>query len=111
MLVADFASSKKAEKIVILDMRKVANFCDFFIVCSGSSDRRVKAIADGIIDGLEAKSVHIHHAEGREQAKWIVIDLGDILIHIFEEKVRDFYNLEHLWQDAKKIAYQNKSAD
>ncbi len=92
-------------------MRKVANFCDFFIVCSGSSDRRVKAIADGIIEGLEAKSMHIHHAEGREQAKWIVIDLGDILVHIFEEKVRDFYNLEHLWQDAKRLAYKNKSAD
>jgi ribosome-associated protein len=90
-------------------MRKVANFCDFFVICSGSSQRRVKAIAQSVIEGLEKSHIKIHHTEGQQQANWIVIDLGDILVHIFDTDTRSFYNLEHLWQDAVKIEYNKKS--
>ena len=111
LLIADFAYEKKAENITILDMRKVTNFCDFFVICSGSSDTRVNAIAQGVIEGLEQKSKRVYHTEGNGQANWVVIDLGDILVHVFDNDTRDFYNLEHLWQDAARVAYNKKSED
>ena len=109
LLIADFASERKGENIIILDMRKVTNFCDFFVICSGSSDRRVKGIAEGIIDSLEKRYIKVYHAEGQQQASWIVIDLGDILVHIFDNDTRDFYGLEHLWQDATRVEYNKRS--
>ncbi|MFH1655298.1 MAG: ribosome silencing factor [Candidatus Omnitrophota bacterium] len=111
LLVADFAAEKKGENIVILDMRKVTNFCDFFVICSAPSDRRLRAIAEGIIDSLEERSIKIPRRINREESNWIALDLGDIIVHIFDNEIRDFYNLEHLWQDAARIAYTNKSED
>jgi ribosome-associated protein len=90
-------------------MRKLANFCDFFVICSAPSDRRLRAIAEGIIDSLEEKGVKIKHNIGREDSSWIALDLGDIFVHIFDSQIRDFYNLEHLWQDAPRIEYNKQS--
>ena len=84
-------------------MRKVANFCDYFVICSGTSDRQVRAIANGVEEGLHEQGISIPKKQGSKEAQWIILDLGDIIVHVFQEQAREFYSLEHLWQDAKKI--------
>ncbi len=101
--IAGFALDKKATEVTILDMRKVANFCDYFVICTGNSDRHVKAIADGIEAELESEGVNVPKMQGARDARWIVIDLGHIIVHVFEKQTRGFYGLEYLWQDAKKV--------
>lgn len=87
---------------MILDMRKIVNFCDFFVVCSGNTDRHVRAIADGIVEGVEKLGVKVNLKEGSREGTWIVIDLGDIIAHVFTNDLREFYNLEYLWREAKQ---------
>lgn len=108
-LIAELADDKKAENIVLLDMRKVVNFCDYFVILSGDSNRQVHAIAQGIEEGLHLNGIKVRYKEGINAATWIVIDLGDVVVHIFETKTRDFYGLEHLWQDASVVKWKQKS--
>ncbi|MDD3374616.1 MAG: ribosome silencing factor [Candidatus Omnitrophica bacterium] len=105
-LIAELALSKKAEDLVVLDIRKVANFCDYFIICSGNSDRQVKAIADGMREGLSEQGTFVARPQGYRDAKWIIIDIGDVVVHVFEKQAREFYGLEYLWQGGKKIDWQ-----
>ncbi len=98
--VARWAADKKAEDIRILDMRPVANFCDCFVICSGTSSRHVAAIADGIEEGVVKQGLGSARREGTAEAGWILIDMGDIVVHVFEKGVREFYGLELLWQEA-----------
>ena len=88
-------------------MRKVANFCDYFVICSGTSERQVKAIADGIEDGLDGLNSPVRFKQGGSDARWVLLDLGNVVAHIFERETREFYGLEYLWQDAKKLAWPN----
>jgi ribosome-associated protein len=97
------ASDKKAEDIVVLNMRKVVNFCDCFVICSGNSDRHVKTIAESIEEALSRKGLKPLHIEGKQEAAWVLLDFGNIVAHVFQKDTREFYNLEHLWQDAPKI--------
>jgi len=105
--IVELALSKKAEDLVVLDIRKVANFCDYFIICSGNSDRQVKAIADGIREGLGEQGSFVARAQGYRDGKWAILDIGDVVVHVFEKESREFYGLEHLWQGGKKIDWQN----
>ena len=105
-LIAELALDKKAEHLVVLDVRKLANFCDYFVICSGNSDRQVKAIADNIRDGLEKDGTDIPRPQGLRDAKWVIVDSGDIVIHVFEKDTREFYGLEYLWQAGKKISWE-----
>lgn len=89
-----------------MDIRKVANFCDYFIICSGTSDRQVIAISDGIKEGLKEHDIKVSHEEKDQNREWILLDLSDIIVHVFQKDARDFYGLEHLWQDAKKVDWQ-----
>ena len=101
--IAGFASDKKAEDILILDMRQIVNFCDYFIICSGNTDRHVRAIADGVDEGLQKLGTKIKLQQGLKQSFWVVLDLGDVVIHVFQKQMREFYRLEYLWRDAKRI--------
>jgi ribosome-associated protein len=103
--IAELAADKKAEDILILNMRKVANFCDFFIVCTGTSDRHVKAIADGIDDGLYLQGIKTRRASGRKDSRWVILDLGNVVAHIFDRDAREFYGLDYLWQEAKAVPW------
>ncbi len=118
--VAALAEDKKALEITILEMKGLVNFCDYFVIASGTSDRQVKAIAEGIDDGLAAlglklnltKNIKVappvpnpHEGEGA----WVLLDLGDVVVHVFEPQSREFYGLEHLWQDAPKLDYKPKA--
>lgn len=114
--IVNFAEDKKAQDIKILDMKDVANFCDFFIICSGSSDRQVKAIADGIELGLDELGIKVRYKQGLKSlpslqgnsgeslGSWVLLDMGDVVVHIFEPAAREFYSLEYLWRDAPEIA-------
>ena len=102
-LVAELASDKKAQDIVVLDMRKLVNFCDYFVICSGNTARQVRAIADHIDDKLGEFGMPLRFKQGLKNSDWVIFDAGDVVTHIFQKDIREFYGLEHLWQDAKKI--------
>lgn len=84
-------------------MRKVTNFCDYFIICSGNSQRQVTTIAETIEEGFQEKKIRPINPEGAKDQVWSLLDYGDVVIHIFFKDVRDYYNLERLWIDAKRI--------
>ena len=87
-------------------MRKVANFCDYFVVCNGTSDRQVRAIADGIDQGLKDTGVKIRYKQGLQSGVWALLDLGDVVVHIFEKEAREFYGLEYLWKNAVRVHWK-----
>jgi len=101
--IAELAHDKKALEIVVLDLRKVSNFCDYFVIASGNSTTHIRAIADGINRGLKDAGKRAHHLEGYRESRWVVLDYESIIVHIFDEETRFFYDLEHLWSDAKKV--------
>ena len=93
---------KKAKEPVSLDFNKSgSSLCDYFIICHGTSSTQVTALADGVMRDVKKKTgLNPYHREGFENAEWILIDYGDIIVHIFQESKRNFYNLEQLWADA-----------
>lgn len=110
-----FADRMKAQDIVILDMRRLVNFCDYFVIATGTSAIQVKAIAEGIEEKLSQKGITTHFNRGlkaphdlpsqQQNGTWLLLDIGEVVVHIFEPRTREFYGLEHLWQDAVKIEY------
>lgn len=98
------AGEKKAVKINVLDLREIASFTEFFIITSGTNQRQVQAIADEIEEQLKKQlSTKPIRIEGYNTAEWILMDYGDFIVHIFEQKAREFYDLERLWRDARKV--------
>lgn len=98
------AADKKAEKMVGLDLRPVASFTEFFVLCSGTNQRQVQAIADEISEQLKKQMKRKPiRMEGYSGAEWVLLDYGDFVFHVFEKEARDFYDLERLWRDATKI--------
>jgi len=102
-LAIQAASDKKAENIVALDLRGVASFTDYFLICSGTSTRQVQAIAEAILETLEEHGTRPLHVEGETVAQWILIDYGDLIVHVFEQSAREYYDLERLWRDAERL--------
>jgi len=97
------ALGRKAYGIVILDVRELTSVADVFIICSGRSNRQVTAIADFIVTDLKKQDKHPLHVEGKKEGHWVLIDYGHVVIHVFYEPVRNFYDLEGLWSDAPRI--------
>jgi ribosome-associated protein len=97
------ALDKKAGDVVVLDLRGTPAFTDFFILCSGQSQRQVKAIADGVEDALRTAKVRPSHVEGYERAEWVLMDYFTFIVHVFTPQTRTFYSLERLWGDAERI--------
>lgn len=102
------ASDKKATNIVILDLREIASFTDYFIICNGRASRQVQAIADEIQEQLRKESYKTSNIEGYQKAEWILMDYGDFVVHIFGQEAREFYNLERLWRDAKRTEIKDE---
>lgn len=94
------ADDKRAEDIVALNMKGISLIADYFIICHGNSDKQVQAIAREIKEKAEENQFEVKRIEGFDEAKWILIDLGDVVIHIFHRDERTYYNLERLWGDA-----------
>lgn len=102
-ICAEAAEDKMAENLVILDVGEVADFTQYFIIASGTSDRQVQAIADNIQDKMKENKILPAGIEGYSEGKWILMDYDDVVIHIFYEPMRVLYDLERLWHDAKKV--------
>ena len=99
------ASDKKALDPVVLDLREVASFTDFFVIVSATNVRQVQAIADAIQEQLRKESgARPARVEGYRSAEWVLLDYGDFIFHVFEEKSRRFYDLERLWRDAARVS-------
>lgn len=103
LIISNSALEKKAENVVILDMQKVSTFCDYFVITSASSFKKTRAIADHIEESLSKKRLRPHHIEGREDGRWILLDYGSVVVHIFYDETRGFYDLERLWGDAQRM--------
>ena len=101
--MASTAEEHRANRVVILDMRKLTAFCDYFIICSGNSTIHMRTVADAIQEKSKENDIEPLHAEGYNDAKWILLDYNDVVVHIFGEEEREFYNLEGLWGDAKPL--------
>ncbi|MCA1063476.1 ribosome silencing factor [Rossellomorea sp. AcN35-11] len=97
------ADDKRAEDIVVLDMKGVSLIADYFLICHGNSDKQVQAIARELKDKAEEQGYTVKRLEGFDQARWILVDLGDVVAHIFHKEERGYYNLERLWGDASFV--------
>jgi len=102
---AKIADEKKARDIVILDVDKVSSITDYFVICSAVNERQLHAIADEIDKQMKKISVMKFGMEGYREAKWVLIDYGDFIVHIFEKEIRGYYDLELLWGDAPKVTW------
>ena len=100
--IANLALTKKAFDVVIMDVREVSSVTDFFVIASGATDIQVKAIGRAIDDGLRARGVKPLHSEGEGSCTWLLLDYVDVVVHVMQPRVRDYYNLEGLWADAPR---------
>lgn len=97
------ADAKKGKEVRILDIRSISSVADYFVICAGSSTTHVRAIADYVEEQLANRGLSLHHTEGYQNGRWILLDFGDVVIHVMHEDERQFYNLERLWGDAREV--------
>src|ERR1044071_93643 len=97
------AAEKKAISVTVLNLGGVATFTDFFIISTGTNKRQMQAISDEVVDQLKQRGSPAARVEGYQAAEWILIDYGDFIVHVFDEKSRRFYDLERLWREAKRL--------
>jgi ribosome-associated protein len=97
------ADERKAIDLRVLDLRSVCDFTDYFVIASGASQRQVQAIATAIEESLGDRGVTPHHVEGAQQGRWVLLDYGDFVAHVFDQERRDYYRLEGIWSDAPDV--------
>lgn len=97
------ASEKKALEPVVLDLREIASFTDYFVIVSGANERQVQAISDEVSESLKKSGHAAARIEGYKTAEWVLLDYGDFVVHVFEHKARQFYDLERLWRESKRV--------
>jgi len=102
-LAAGAALDKKALDPVVLDLRNLSSVADFFVILTGTSDRHAQAIAQNVIDAFEGIGVRLLGEEGEREGKWILLDYGEVVVHVFLESVREYYDIERLWIDAPNL--------
>jgi ribosome-associated protein len=102
--IADQITDKKGEDIVLLDLRKLTVIADYFVICSGSSERQLKTLVDTVTEMVKKEhQILPHHVEGKTESGWVLIDFGDIIVHVFAPATREYYDLEGFWQEAPVI--------
>ena len=97
------AWEKKALEMTVLDLREIASFTDYFVIATGTNRRQVQAISDEVVDQLKHSGTRAARVEGYQTAEWILVDYGDFVVHVFDEKARRFYDLERLWREASRV--------
>lgn len=97
------ADDRKAADLRVLRLAEVTDFTDYFLICSGTSERQVQAIADGVEQRLRSEEIRPHHIEGYNHGSWVLLDYGDFVVHVFCEEMRRYYGLERLWADAPDV--------
>ncbi|MFC4076789.1 ribosome silencing factor [Salinithrix halophila] len=105
-LAAAAAEEKKAQRVAILDIRGLSVIADYFVVCHGNSQTQVQAIVEAIKEKMGKAKVTLRGVEGLREARWVLVDLGDVVVHVFHKDERDFYDLERLWGDAAQVTAQ-----
>lgn len=103
LMALNAAGEKKAINSVVLDLREIASFTDYFVIASGTNERQVQAISDEVVETLKKAGSPVTRVEGYKTAEWILLDYGDFVVHIFDEKARKFYDLERLWRESKRV--------
>ncbi len=107
MKLAQLATEKKATNLTILNMEELVSYCDYFVLCDGGSRRQVRAIAQSILEEMKSSREQIALSiEGVDAARWVLLDYGDVIVHIFDESLREFYDLDGLWIDASKVEFE-----
>ncbi len=99
----DAASDKQASNVTLLDVRGICGFADYFIICAGENQRQMRAIYDEIEKRLKEEGVRPHHREGAFDSGWLLLDYGDVIVHIFSTEEREFYKLDELWNEAQTV--------
>ncbi len=97
------AESRKAIDLRVLDLAKISDFTEYFLICSGNNERQVQAIADAVVERLRPDKVRPTSVEGYNHGRWVLLDFGSFLVHIFNQETRDFYGLERLWADGRDV--------
>lgn len=100
----------KATNVVMLDLGTVSDATDYFVIASGTSDTHVRAIAEHVLEELRKEGVRAHHIEGLSQGRWVLLDYIDFVVHVFHPVLRDFYQLERLWSDARAVTIDREEA-
>ncbi len=104
LLAAEAASDKKAEEIVVMDVGELLVVTDYFVICTGRNDRQVRTIAEEVEARLKQAGLRPIGVEGADEGKWVLVDFVDVVVHVFQPEERDFYRLEKLWGEAKRLA-------
>ncbi|WCN38703.1 ribosome silencing factor [Aneurinibacillus uraniidurans] len=105
-IAARAADDKKAQKVMLLDIQGLSVIADYFVICHGNSEPQVQAIVDNIKDSVEEAGATIKGREGYDDARWVLMDLGDVVVHVFHRDEREFYNIERLWKDARVVEFE-----
>ncbi len=107
--IVEAALDRKAEDVVALDVRGLCSFADVFVLATGSSDRHVRSVADAVAEALRSEGEPFA-AEGYEQGRWVLMDAGDVIVHVFLREVREHYQIERLWADAAQLHFEGVRA-
>lgn len=108
-ILSEAALDKKAENLIILDVRELTSIADYFVIMSGRSTRHVQGLADAVDNVLRGKKIKTTNTEGLSEGYWVLLDYNDVVVHIFYSEARDFYDLEGLWHDAPRIPLKDGS--
>jgi ribosome-associated protein len=111
VVAARAAAEKQAEDIVVLDVHELIVITDFFVICSGTSDRQVKTVVEEVEKELRERGLRPVRREGEQEARWVLLDYVDVVVHVFAEEERDYYDLERLWRDAPRVAWAGEGED
>lgn len=107
---AQLALDMKANDVLVLDLKGVTDVTDYFVIASGTSDTHVRAVGDHIVEQLRKEGAPVNHEEGLTQGRWALLDYVDVIVHVFHPTLRQFYQLERLWGDAKQVAVADAAA-
>lgn len=102
-LVVKAVDDKRAEDILVLDVKEISILSDYFVICHGNSEKQVGAITDEVVEKAHKAGIDVGKVEGKDTGRWVLIDLGDVIVHVFHGEERGFYNLEKLWADAPLV--------
>jgi ribosome-associated protein len=103
--LTDWAAEAKAEDIVLLDVRRSTYLADYFVICTATSDRQLSAVSDRLHDEASAAGVEPDHTEGTADSGWVLVDYGDVILHVFSAALREFYHLERVWSEATTVVH------
>lgn len=103
--VVGLARERKARDVVVLDLKGISSATDHFVLCSGTSDIQVRSIAEHLVEELKKEGIRADHVEGLDRARWVLLDYIDFVVHVFHPSAREFYQLENLWGDARRMDF------